>query len=82
MANLNNKIREKSSGLSKKKNHRDSASADKSVLTMAKFIDLRYELLEHRPHSLDLAPSNFRLLESVCHRIKRVQFIAILRVIL
>ena len=50
-------------GLTKKKIifHQDNAPAHKSVLTMAKINELKYDLLEHPPYSPDLAPSNFRL---------------------
>jgi hypothetical protein len=39
----------------------DSAPAHRSVLAMGKLRDLHYELLEHAPCSLDLAPSDFCL---------------------
>jgi hypothetical protein len=60
---LEEKIREKRSGLQKKKIifHQDNAPAQKSVLAMGKIRDLHYELLEHPPYSLDLAPSDFCL---------------------
>jgi len=47
----------------RKKNifHQDNAPAHKSVLSMGKLRDLHYELLEHPPYSLDLAPSDFCL---------------------
>ena len=59
---LDEKIREKSSGLQKKSIfHQDNATAHKSVLAMGKLRDLHYELLEHPPCSPDLAPSVFFL---------------------
>jgi histone-lysine N-methyltransferase SETMAR len=41
--------------------HQDSAPAHKIVLAMEKLRDVHYELLEHPPHSPDLAPSDFHL---------------------
>jgi histone-lysine N-methyltransferase SETMAR len=41
--------------------HQDNAPTHKSVLAMGKLRDLHYELLEHPPHSPDLAPSDFCL---------------------
>jgi len=41
--------------------YQDNAPAHKSVLAMEKLRDLHYELLEHPPYSLDLAPSDFCL---------------------
>lgn len=60
---LDAKIREKRPGLTKKKIifHQDNAPAHKSVLTMAKINELKYDLLEHPPYSPDLAPSDFWL---------------------
>ena len=60
---LNEKIKEKRPGLQKKKIifHQDNAPAHKSVLTMAKINELKYELLDHPPYSPDLAPSDFFL---------------------
>jgi len=60
---LDAKIREKRPGLQKKKIifHQDNAPAHKSVLTMAKINELKFELLEHPPYSPDLAPSDFWL---------------------
>jgi histone-lysine N-methyltransferase SETMAR len=49
LTTLDKKIREKRRGLQKKK------------LAMGKLRDLHYELLEHPPHSPDLAPSDFYL---------------------
>jgi len=52
---------EKKPGLRKKKTifHQDNAPPYKIVLTMGKLRDVHYELLEHPPHSPDLAPSDF-----------------------
>ena len=60
---LNLKIREKRPGLQQKKNifHQDNAPCHKSVLTMAKFNEFKYELLDHPPYYPDLAPSDFYL---------------------
>ena len=58
---LNVQIREKRPGLQRKKIifHQDNAPAHKSVLTMAKINELKYDLLDHPPYSPDLAPSDF-----------------------
>jgi len=63
LTRLDEKIREKSLGLQKKKIifHQNNAHAHKSVLAMGKLRDLHYELLEHPPYSPDLAPSEFYL---------------------
>jgi histone-lysine N-methyltransferase SETMAR len=59
---LNEKIHEKRPGLQKKKSPSiRTAPTHKSVLAMGKLKDLHYELLEHPPHSPDLAPSDFCL---------------------
>lgn len=60
---LDDKIREKQPGLRKKKIIflQDNAPAHKSILTMTKFNELKYDLLEHPPYSPDLAPSDFFL---------------------
>jgi histone-lysine N-methyltransferase SETMAR len=60
LTRLDDKIREKRSGLQKKNIifHQDNATAHKSVLVME---NLHYELLEHPPYSPDLAPSDFCL---------------------
>jgi len=57
------KINEKRPGLQKKKVlfHQDNAPCYKSILTMAKINELKFELLEHPPYSPDLAPSDFHL---------------------
>ena len=54
---------EKRPGLQKKKIvfYQDNALAHKSVLAMGKLRDLHYELLENRPYSPNLAPSEFCL---------------------
>lgn len=64
---LDAKIREKRPGLAKKKiiYLQDNAPAHKSVLTMAKFNELKYELLEHPPYSPDLAPSDYYLFRNL-----------------
>jgi len=78
LTRLDEKIRERRPGLQEKKIfHQDNApTPKKSVLAMGKLSDLHYELLEHPPHSPDLAPSDFSsqnssLLVSVFLRIKR-----------
>lgn len=64
---LDLKIREKRPGLQHKKIifHQDNARVHKSVLTMAKFNELKYELLEHPPYSPDLAPSDYFLFRNL-----------------
>jgi histone-lysine N-methyltransferase SETMAR len=61
LTRLDGKIREKRPGLQMKKIifHQDNAPTHKSVLAMGKLRDLHYELLEHPPYSIDLAPSDF-----------------------
>jgi histone-lysine N-methyltransferase SETMAR len=80
LTRLDKKICEKRPGLQKKNIifHQDNAPAQKSVLAVGKLRDLHYELLEHLPYSLDLAPSfissqnsNSSSLVSVFLRIKR-----------
>lgn len=63
LTQLNQKIREERPGLQKKKIifHQDNAPVHKGHLAMAKFHDLKYELLEHPPYSPDLAPSDYHL---------------------
>lgn len=60
---LKEEIQKKRPGLQKKKIifHQDNAPCHKSILTMAKISELKYELLEHPPYSPDLAPSDFYL---------------------
>ena len=60
---LNDVIKEKRPHLKKKKVIflQDNASAHTSTIAMAKFHELRYELLPHPPYSPDLAPSDFFL---------------------
>ena len=41
--------------------HQDNALCHKSITTMAKLHELRFELLLHPPNSPDLAPSNYWL---------------------
>ncbi|EFN86528.1 Histone-lysine N-methyltransferase SETMAR, partial [Harpegnathos saltator] len=56
---LDAKIREKRPGLQHKQIifHQDNAPAHTSVLSMSKFNELKYKLLDHPPYSPDLAPS-------------------------
>jgi histone-lysine N-methyltransferase SETMAR len=63
LTRLDEKIREKSPSLQKKKIifHQDNAPAHKSVLAMGKLRDLHYELLEHPPYFPGLASSDFSL---------------------
>jgi transposase len=63
LTRLDEKNREKRPSLQKKKIifHQDNAPTHKSDLAMEKLRDLYYELLEHPPCSLDLAPSDFCL---------------------
>jgi len=60
---LDEKIREETIGLQKKKNifHQDNEPAHKTVLAIRKLRDLKYEFLENPPYSPDLAPSDFYL---------------------
>jgi len=73
---LNEKIREKRPGLQHKKIifHQDNAPAHKSVLTMAKFNELKYELLEHPPYSPDLAPSDYYLFRNLKQFVRGKRF--------
>ncbi|EFN84600.1 Histone-lysine N-methyltransferase SETMAR, partial [Harpegnathos saltator] len=43
--------------------HQDNAPTHKSVLSMFKFNELKYKLLDHPLYSPDLAPSDFRNLK-------------------
>jgi histone-lysine N-methyltransferase SETMAR len=63
LTRLDGKIREKRSGLHKRKIifHQGTAPAHKGVLAMGKLRDLHCELLEHPPFSPDLALSDFSL---------------------
>jgi histone-lysine N-methyltransferase SETMAR len=62
LTRLDEKIREKRLGLQKKIIfHQDNTPAHKSVLAIGKLRVLHYELLQHPPYSLDLAPSNLCL---------------------
>lgn len=60
---LKNEIAKKRPHLSKKKCIflQDNAPAHKSIKTMAKLHELRFELLLHPPYSPDLAPSDYYL---------------------
>jgi histone-lysine N-methyltransferase SETMAR len=60
---LDNKIKEKRPHLQRKKILllQDNAPVHTSAITMAKILELRYELLPHPPYSPDLAPSDFFL---------------------
>lgn len=60
-------IREKGSGLQKKKIifQQVNAPAHKHALAMGKLRDLKHELLEHRAHSPDVTPFAFRLLPNL-----------------
>ncbi|CAK9819145.1 Mariner Mos1 transposase [Anthophora quadrimaculata] len=60
---LDAKIREKRPALKKKRIifHQNNGRAHTSVLAMAKFNELKYELLEHPVYSPDLAPSGYYL---------------------
>lgn len=56
-------IHEKRPGMQRKKilYHQDNAPAHRSMLTMAKLNEIRFELLPHPPYSPDLAPSDYYL---------------------
>jgi histone-lysine N-methyltransferase SETMAR len=73
---LDVKIREKRPGLTKKKIifHQDNAPAHKSVLTISKLTELKYELLEHPPYSPDLAPSDFHLFPNLKKALRGKRF--------
>ena len=60
---LKAKIAEKLPHLQKKKIlfYQDNAPSHTSAVAMAKIHELRFELLDHPPYSLDLAPSDFFL---------------------
>jgi len=60
---LNGKIKKKRPHLTRKKVlfHQDNAPAHRSVKTIVKMDQLRYELLPHPPYSPDLAPSDYYL---------------------
>ena len=60
---LHAQIRIKRPALKKKRIifHQDNARVHTSVLTMAKFKELNYELLDHPAYSPDLAPSDYYL---------------------
>ena len=45
--------------------HRDNARVHTCAVSMAKFHELRYELLPNTPNSPDLAPSNYFLFPNV-----------------
>ncbi|QQP52895.1 Putative mariner transposase [Caligus rogercresseyi] len=60
---FNEDLKKKRPHLAKKKVlfHQDSARVHTCVVSMAKFYELRYELLPHPPYSPDLAPSDYFL---------------------
>ena len=60
---LENAIKKKRPQMAKKKPsfQQDNAPVHKSMKTIVKLNDLRFELLTHPPYSPDLAPSNFYL---------------------
>lgn len=60
---LNEKIKEKRPHLKRKKVlfHQDNARVHTSAVSMAKIMELKFELLPHPPYSPDLAPSDFFL---------------------
>ena len=41
--------------------HKENATAHKSVVTKADVLDCGFELVDHPPHSPDLAPSDYFL---------------------
>jgi len=75
---LDEKIRKKRPGLAKKKVifHQDNAPAHKSLFAMAKFKELKYELLEHPPYSPDLAPSDFYLFPNLKRFLRGKDFLS------
>ncbi|QQP58373.1 Putative mariner transposase [Caligus rogercresseyi] len=60
---FNEDLKKKRPHLAKKKVifHQDNARVHTCVVSMAKFYELRYELLPHPPYSPDLAPSDYFL---------------------
>ena len=60
---LDDAIKKKRPYMAKKKPlfQQDNAPVHKSIKTMVKLNDLRFELLPHPPYSPDLAPSDFYL---------------------
>lgn len=75
---LDAKIHEKRPGLQHKKIifHQDNAPAHKSVLSMSKFNELKYELLDHPPYSPDLAPSDFYLFRNLKQFLRGKHFLS------
>ena len=71
MANItptfNEDLKKKRPHLAKKKVifYQDNARVHMCVVSMAKFHELRYELLPHPPYSPDLAPSDYFLLPNL-----------------
>ena len=59
----NEEIKKKRSHLKKKKilSHQDNARVHTGAVSMAKMMELKFELLQHLLYSLDLAPSYFSL---------------------
>ena len=52
-------IKKKRSHLKKILFHQDNARVHTGAISMAKIMELKFELLQHLPYSLDLAPSDF-----------------------
>ena len=58
----------KQTGLQKKKKilfHQDNVRPDTSALAMGKLHELKYKLIEHPPHSPELAPSDYYLFRNL-----------------
>lgn len=64
---LKEEISVKRPGMAKKKIlfHQDNAPSHRSIATMAKLSELRFELLPHPPYSPDLAPSDYFLFSNL-----------------
>ena len=54
--------------------HQDKAPCPKSIATMAKLLELHFELLLHPPYSPDLAPSNYWLLADLKRMLQGKRF--------
>ncbi|QQP51330.1 Mariner transposase [Caligus rogercresseyi] len=73
---FNEDLKKKRPHLAKKKVifHQDNARVHTCVVSMAKFYELRYELLPHPPYSPDLAPSDYFLFPNLKKRLAGKRF--------
>ena len=69
-------IKKKRSHMKKKKVlfHQDNAPCHKSMKTMVKLNELRFELLLHPPYSVDLAPSDYCLFTNLKKMLQEKRF--------